>query len=204
MKRLLFVLAVVGSFSVALPASADCVKCDIFHDCVPDVQGTGCDCTIKVIKGSTFCRENGICTGDGSNCGSGLGPVIAASGIVIEPAALSQFFQREPLLALLISGSLQSDPKGRAPRLNTEPYDGGTLRTENGQAFYHRGQFALKAAGEVAFRFTLNNADGLEKIQYVGVISDRGRSVTFSKIVTDAQGTSHRLADEWHYEPIQK
>jgi hypothetical protein len=193
MKRLLFILAVVGSFSVALPASADCVKCDIFHDCVPDVTATACECTIRVVKGSTICRESGFCSG---GCGSGPGPVIAESGIVIDPAALGQLSQREPLLALLISGSLQSDSKGRAPRLNTEPYDGGTLRTENGEAFYHRGQFALKAAGEVSFR--------LEKIQYVGVISDRGRSVTFSKIVTDAQGTSRRLADEWHYEPIQK
>src|SRR5947199_8893769 len=105
MKRLLFVLAVVGSFSVALPASADCVKCDIFHDCVADVLGTGCDCTIKVFKGNTICRENGFCSGDGSNCGSGPGPVIAESGIVIEPAALGQLSQREPLLALLISGS---------------------------------------------------------------------------------------------------
>ncbi|MFL6264296.1 MAG: hypothetical protein ACJ76Y_31805 [Thermoanaerobaculia bacterium] len=201
MKPLLFILAVVGSFSVALPASADCVKCDIFHDCVPDVLASACDCTIRVMNGNTICRENGICT---SGCSSGPGPVIAESGVVIEPAALRQLSKREPLLALLISGSTQSDSKGRAPRLNTEPYDGGTLRTENGEAFYHRGQFVLKAAGEVSFRFTLNNADGLEKIQYVGVISDRGQRVTFSKIVTDAQGTSRRVLDEWHYEPIQK
>jgi hypothetical protein len=201
MKHLLLAIVIVGSFSIVLPASADCVKCDIFHDCVSDIQATACDCTIKILKGNTICRENGICSG---NCGGGPGPVIAESGIVVEPAALSQLATREPMLALLISGSLKTDSKGRARLLNTEPYDGGTLRTENGEAFYHRGQFVLKAAGEVSFRFMLNNSDSLEKIQYVGVISDRGQSVTFSKIVTDAQGTSRRILDEWHYEPIQK
>ncbi len=200
-KKYLLLLA-SGCLVAAFPASADCVKCDNFQACVPDVTATGCSCNIRVRSGTTICREQGICDGSPNSCSGDPGTLIAeAPGIVIEAAALNQLTDREPLLAVLIFGSLKADSKGIVRLLNVEPYDGGTLRTADGEVFSHRASFSSRASGEVAFRFMLTNMSSGEKIQYVGTISNRGQNINFSKVVTDNQGTSHRVSEDWHFEP---
>jgi hypothetical protein len=198
-KRMLF--AVVGSFMAVLPVSADCVKCDIFQDCPPDVNGTACECRIRSVNGSPICRESGICGPDGG-CANDGGPqpVSLVKPFYIEGVAISQLSAREPMLALVIAGSLVPDSKGKMRQLDTDDYNGGTFRTEDGEVFFHRGSFTPHETGEVIFRFTIESLNGQEKIEYFGVLSSGGRHIQFSKVQTDLDKT-RRIAEDLDLAP---
>lgn len=200
-KRLLFLL--VGGVMAVGTASADCVKCDIFGDCPGDLSGTACSCNIRVLNGKTICRESGICTGGGSSCGDGgTGPVLLVKPFFLEESVLSRLSEKEPLLSTVIAGSIIPDAKGKLRQLMTDSYNGGTIITENAETFHHRGSFAFRASGDLAFRFSLENLNGQEKIEYVGAISSNGRHIQFSKIRTDEAGNVRRFEDGLDLAPV--
>jgi hypothetical protein len=197
-KRLLFLL--MGGFMVISTASADCVKCDSFGDCNADVSGTACSCTIRVVGGKTICRESGFCS---EGCGGGgVGPVLMVKPFYLEESALSRLSKKEPLLSTVIAGSIVADAKGKMRQLMTDSYDGGTIITENAETFHHRGSFAFRASGDLAFRFSLENLNGQEKIEYVGTISSSGRHIQFSKIRSDEAGNVRRFEDGLDLVPV--
>lgn len=174
----------------------DCVLCDTTASCVPDVEGTACSCNIRVLHGRTICREMGIC-GDSSNCDGDPPPAVSTvKAISIDGSAIEQLFRKEPLLALVLSGSIVADAKGRMSQLDTDDYNGGTFRTESGEVFHHRGSFTPHESGEVTFRFTLEGVTLKDKVVYVGTLSKNGNHIRFGKIQTDETGKVSRSSED--------
>jgi hypothetical protein len=125
-----------------------------------------------------------------------------AKPFYLEESALSRLSKKEPLLSTVIAGSIVADAKGKMRQLMTESYNGGTIITENAETFHHRGSFAFRASGDLAFRFSLENLNGQEKVEYVGTISSSGRHIQFSKIRTDEAGNVRRFEDGLDLAPV--
>ena len=168
-------------------AQSDCVSCAIDSDtCFQDDAGVACRCVIKLIHGTFICFERDfLCTVSGS-CDADppplvIAPRVTAPTIAIEPGVLTKLEAKEPLLAIVLHGAVVYN-KDKQPLLTLEAYPRGTIRGKEGR-YTHRGIFSLRADGEASFHLVLENAADKSTVTFAGVIRDRGRRITYSKLV---------------------
>lgn len=181
--------AVVGAILVALAGNAasrlsaqDCVRCDdILNSCDQDSTSSACECVFRSIKGTLVCREQGWTCGQGSDCSGGPQPQIRPkSAMAVEAAAITKLEESEPLLAIVLLGSVDYDATKHA-YLAARSYPGGTIHGKN-MRYRHRGLFELREDGQIAFQFVLNNLDDGSKVTFSGLLGEGGRSISYSKI----------------------
>jgi hypothetical protein len=198
MRRCLLVVGFL--LFLAVPGfGGNCVECDTNQDCVNNITATACECRIRSVGLNMICRPVGFCE---LGCGSGGPPPVVMGQIFLDRAALDRLLGEEPMLATLFSASVVATKGSGRQVLDTVDYEGGTLRGENGEVFYHNGSFSLRGPGEVFFQFSLRSLGGDESMKYVGLLTDGGRHIQYTKIQEKGSGLPERSTHDWR--PGQK
>jgi hypothetical protein len=200
MRRL--VLLVLAGLSAAVfvegpkPAAAqDCVSCEIDScECDVDAESDACRCIIKVIHGTCFCVQRDFLCDLSGSCDADPPSLAAPATFAIEPKALAKLEAKEPLLSLVLRGVVEYT-KDKQPVLNLEPDVRGTINGKEGR-YIHRGFFSRRGNDQVAFHFELENADDGSKVTLSGIIRDRGRAISYSKL-TKSGASVRRERFEW-------
>lgn len=196
-RRLLLVILAGWTGVAALawgPRAAvaqDCVSCEIDScECDVDAESDACRCVIKVIHGTCFCvQRDFLCTLSGS-CDADPPSLALPSTFAVDPAALAKLEAKEPLLSLVLRGLVDHDRNQQAV-LNLEPDLRGTINGKEGR-FIHRGLFSRRGNDQVAFHFELENVDDGSKVTLSGILRDRGRSISYSKLSKPRSGAAVR------------
>lgn len=202
MRRLALVILALSTSILPLtwrPQAAvaqDCVSCELDScECDVDAESDACRCVIKVIHGTCFCvQRDFLCTLSGS-CDADPPSLALPSTFAVDPAALAKLEAKEPLLSLVLRGLVDYD-KNQQAVLNLEPDLRGTINGKEGR-FIHRGIFSRRGSDQVAFHFELENAEDGSKVTLGGILRDRGRSISYSKLTKPKSGAVRRERFYW-------